>query len=158
MSDIKFSDYDKEVVDIDDGVISPESTGTTTVRIDYEGVSRLIRLNVLHSGESYGSLSSDEASPDSLLSFFSPTDGYIAPISSPYAQAIRPLIKYKDYILYEPSLDGMVKHGITFESENKAICDVRDDGMIIPLSPGETMIKVSCSEGLSYRVKVEVAE
>ena len=158
VSDIKFSDYDKDVIDIDDGVIIPESAGTTTVRIDYGGVSRLIRLNVLHSGESYGSLSSDEASPDSLLSFFSPTDGYIAPISSPYAQAIRPLIKYKDYILYEPSLDGMVKHGITFESENKAICDVRADGMIMPLSPGETMVKVSCSEGLSYRVKVEVAE
>ena len=48
--------------------------------------------------------------------------------------------------------------GVTFTPDDAAICEVRKDGQIIPLSPGKTVITVSCSDGLSYRVPVIVTE
>lgn len=153
-SDVIFSGYDKDIVEIHNGVISPVSAGMTSVTIGYGGVSRQIRLRVF-SGEN--SISSD-ATDKGITEFISPVDEYNVSMSRPYAVAVRPLIKRRDYSIVEMSLDGIVANGVTFESLDESICTVRADGIITPLSPGNTQIRVTCRDDMSYMVKVSVVE
>ncbi len=154
-ADVDFSDYNDRIISIEDGVITPLTVGMTSVSIEYEGVSRYIRFRVFPSGDS---ISADLADRRSIMELFSPTDSYEISLSRPFAVAVRPIIKRKDYSLCEISFENIISHGIVFESMDENICTIRPDGLITPLSPGETKIKVSCREGLHYFVPVTVVE
>ena len=154
-TDVDFSGYDENIISVEDGIITPLSEGMTSIAIAYEGVSRYIRFRVFPEGDS---ISADMADRRSIRSLFSPTDKYIISLSRPFAVAVRPIIRRKDYSLCEVSFENIIYHGVVFESLDDSVCTIRADGLITPLSPGETRIRVSCKDGQRYTVPVTVLE
>ena len=152
VKDISFRDYDKRTVSIKNGTITPLRDGMTYVTIEYEGLYRQICLCVMPDASNGAYSLSD------IQSFYSPVERYAVSLSSPYAVSIRPLIRYADYSMEELDLEGLTKYGVTFTTENPSLCEVRADGLITPLSPGETTVTVNSEAGFRYNVKVEISE
>ena len=144
-SDVIYSGYDRDMIKISNGVITPLEEGMTSLTVGYGGVSRQIRLKI-------------NPGDRSVKDFFSPVSSYTVSLSRPFAVAVRPMIRLKDYSIFEINLDNISEYEVTFESMDGAICSVREDGVITPLSPGETKIKVSGSMGITYVVDVCVVE
>ncbi|MBO5552084.1 MAG: hypothetical protein J5966_09010 [Lachnospiraceae bacterium] len=150
--EITFRDYDKRVISVKNGSITPLSSGMTYITIEYEGLYRQLCLCVMPDG------SNGAYRPSDIDSLYSPVPKYTVSLSSPYAVSIRPLIRYADYSMQELDVEGLAKNGVTFTSANPSLCEVREDGLIIPLSPGETEITVNSDAGFRYNVAVEISE
>ena len=153
-SELTFSDYDENVVSVKDGHIAPAGEGSTYLTIHYGDLSRVICLRVLPNVND-SEEGSDIRYPAAL---FSPTDSYTVSISSPYASAVRPFVRYADYSQCELSIKELSMYGISFFSDDTSVCAMLEDGTIIPVSPGDTRITVSSEGGLSYSVPVTVTK
>lgn len=152
-SELTFSDYDEDVITVKEDNIVPVGEGSTYLTIHYGDLSRIICLRVL--SESVSGEAADNRYPTAL---FSPTDSYAVSLSSPYATAVRPMAGYTDYSRCELGIEELSACGISFLSNDTSVCDVIADGVIIPVSPGDTQITVSSESGLSYSVPVTVTE
>jgi hypothetical protein len=150
-SEIEYDITDDGVVREGDtpGMLYPVSEGRSVVNIRYGDVSRNIKVNVIKEGEPYNA-------PDKIKELIAPLYDYTVSLSTPYAVAVRPIIRYGDNRLYEPDLLGIRSCGISFHSENEDICMVRSDGMLVPVAEGTTYVIVTCSGGESFTVRVRV--
>ncbi|MCR5789708.1 MAG: exo-alpha-sialidase [Lachnospiraceae bacterium] len=150
-AELSFSGYDPEILKIEEGKIWPLSPGYTQVTVHYGDLSRKIFFAVL---ETEGLLKSSEAA-----SMGSVPGEYTISLSDPYATAVRPFARLANGETCELFNEKIVKHKIWFESEDPSICTVEYDGMIKPVSTGDTLLCVYCHEtGLSYGVPVHVIE
>ncbi len=150
-SKIEYDIPDTGVVKTGDepGELYPVSEGSSVVKIRYKDVSRSIKVNVIKAGEPY-------SSSDKIKELIAPCYDYYVSLSTPYAVAIRPIIRYGDNRLYEPDLIGIRSCGIDFYSQDERVCQARSDGMLLPVSEGTTYIIVTCSSGESFTVRVTV--
>lgn len=150
-SEIEYDIKDDDVVSTGDepGMLYPVSQGLSVVTIRYGDVTRDIKVNVIKQGEPY-------SDPDKIKEIIAPLYDYNVSLSTPYAVAIRPIIRYGDNRLYEPDLPGIQSCGIDFHSQNEAICMARNDGMLVPMTEGTTYVIVTCSGGESFTVRVNV--
>ncbi|MCR4657000.1 MAG: hypothetical protein K5770_12335 [Lachnospiraceae bacterium] len=148
-SDIRFSGYDRNVISIEGGMIRPVNPGITYVTIKYRGMSRDL---------CFCSLEKNVDGRGNITEFSSYKKEYTVSMSGPYCIAVRPIMRYENYSIRELLDDSINQYGVSFRSENEALCIVRDDGVIVPLSTGDTRVAVSCSEGLSFEVDVHITE
>ena len=148
-SKVTFSGYDKNLISIEGNRVTALSAGKTFVTIEYEGLTRQICICILDP---------EGQNASKLVRFYSPVAKYDASLSSPYALAIRPIVTYGDYSIRELGYVEISAMNVTFVPDDASICEIRKDGQINPLSPGKTVITVSCKDGLSYRVPVIVTE
>ena len=74
-----------------------------------------------------------------------------------FGVCIRPIIRYSNHKIRELTIEGVLEHDVNFMTENGAICEVRADGLLLPMSPGDTKIDVTCG-GIRCRVDVHVTE
>ena len=148
-SDIRFSGYDKNVISIDGGEIKPVNPGITYATIKYKGLSREL---------CFCSLEENVDGRGDITEFSSFKKEYTISMSSPYCIAVRPMMKYENYSIRELLDDSINQYGITFQSEDESLCVVRSDGVIVPLSTGDTKVTVACSAGLSFNVDVHIVE
>lgn len=149
-SDITIIDYDPEILSVDDdNWISPKVPGVSRVIVGYEGLWREICLCVLPSA---GKTNKE------LTGFYPMTERYEMTVIQPYIIKIRPMGMYSDNTIHELSARDLLNHGVRFECEDDSICEVRDDGSVVPLNVGETKIHVSSKEGLSYTIDVKVVD
>ncbi|MBQ9503716.1 MAG: hypothetical protein IJU93_01760 [Lachnospiraceae bacterium] len=148
-SEITFSDYDPEIISVSRNMIRAKAPGTTPVTISYHGFSRPISLCVLPEKLS---------DKPEITELFSPKTEYNISMTRPYAVAIRPDAIVSGSTLIEMNSETMVNYGIKIEVEDEEICTVREDAVITPVSPGDTVIKVSAPSGASYEIKVHVTK
>ncbi|MCR4907436.1 MAG: hypothetical protein K5985_01290 [Lachnospiraceae bacterium] len=152
-SEIRISDYDDTVISVNGGEIMPLSPGITSPTVEYEGFSRQITFCVVdNSEELYGN---DAGKIDKFIPVASK---YNVSASQPYAVAIRPMARLKNGNLCEFGNAELVKYGVTFTPEDETICLVGADGIISPVSVGETTVKIESSSGESYEVSVAVSD
>ncbi len=149
-SDIAIIDYDPEILSVDDdNWISPKVPGVSRVIVGYDGLWREICLCVLPSAGKQAK---------ELTGFYPVTEKYDMSVIQPYIIKIRPMGMYSDNTIHELTGRDLLNHGINFECEDGSICEVRDDGSVIPLAVGDTVIKVSSKEGLSYSLNIHVTD
>ena len=148
-SAVTFSGYDPNIISFAGNKVTAKAPGKTFVTLEYEGLSRQVCICVM---------ANEGPRMSELTGFFSPVNKYDVAISSPYASAIRPLVTYGDYSLHELGYAEISAMKVTFSVDDTTVCEVRKDGLITPVSPGKTVITVSCSDGLHYRVPVVVTE
>lgn len=149
-SDIAILDYDPEILSVDDdNWISPKVPGVSRVIVEYEGLWREICLCVLPSAGKQAK---------ELTGFYPMTETYDMSVIQPYIIKIRPMGMYSDNTIHELTGRELLNHGIKFECEDDSICEVRDDGSVIPLNVGDTVIHVSSKEGLSYSLNIHVTD
>lgn len=147
-SDIAIIDYDPEILSVDDdNWISPKVPGVSRVIVGYDGLWREICLCVLPSAGKHAK---------ELTGFYPVAEKYDMSVIQPYIIKIRPMGMYSDNSIHELTGRDLLNHGIKFECEDDSICEVRDDGSVIPLAVGDTVIKVSSKEGLSYSIDIHV--
>ena len=147
-SDITIIDYDPEILSVDDdNWISPKVPGVSRVIIGYDGLWREICLRVLPSAAREAKV---------LTGFYPMASRYEMSVIQPYVIKIRPMGMYSDNTIHELTGRDLINHGIRFECEDDNICEVRDDGTVVPLNEGETRINVTSKEGLSYSIDVHV--
>ena len=149
-SDIVIIDYDPEILSVDDdNWISPKVPGVSRVIVGYNGLWREICLNVLPSGGKQDK---------ELTGFYPMAKKYDMSVIQPYIIKIRPMGIYSDNTIHELTGRELLNYGIRFECEDDSICEVRDDGSVIPLSVGDTVIRVSSEVGLSYSIDIHVTD
>jgi hypothetical protein len=149
-ADITIIDYDPEILSVDDdNWISPKVPGISRVTIGYEGLWREICLCVLPSA-------GKEAKQ--LTGFYPIVDKYELTVIQPYIIKIRPMGMYSDYSIRELTGRDLLNYGITFESEDESICYTHEDGTVVPVSVGDTVINVRSGDGLSYSIDVHVTD
>ncbi len=147
-SDVTFEGYDRKILSVDkDNNIQPLSAGITPVRVIYQGHCREISVCIIPDQGS---------SKEEVVGFCQMTDLYEIPLHQPFILKVRPMAVSGYYSMHELSGPEIMRIGLTFTSEDPAVCDVWGDGSLIPLSAGETYISVKTEIGLGYRVKVEV--
>ena len=148
-SEIAFSDYDPEIVTVSRNMIKAKAPGMTPVTISYHGFSRQICLCVLPE---------EPSDKPEITELFSPKTEFNISMTRPYAVAIRPDAVVSNSKLIEMNSEAIVDYGIEIEVEDENICTVRNDCVITPLSPGDTVIKVSAPSGVSYDIHVHVTK
>ncbi len=149
-SDITILDYDSEILSVDeDNWISPKVPGVSRVVIGYEGLWREICLIVLPSA-------GKEARE--LVGFYPMVERYDMSVIQPYIIKIRPMGIYSDNTIHELTGRELMTYGVKFECENEGVCEVRDDGQIIPVAVGDTKVHVSTEDGLSYTIDIHMTD
>ncbi|MBQ7562809.1 MAG: hypothetical protein IJT16_02335 [Lachnospiraceae bacterium] len=148
-SELSFSDYDKDVISVENGTVTPLRAGRTTAVITYDGLYRELSFTVLKKP-----VSGNGQVKELLLE----TDGYFLSLNQAYAVSLRPLARFEDGRLLELSDRSLAEFGIEAESSDESICMVREDLTLIPVSAGETTVTVSCNAGLRCRVRVRITE
>ncbi|MBR2274578.1 MAG: hypothetical protein IJ873_00725 [Lachnospiraceae bacterium] len=148
-SELTFSDYDKEIISVENGTVMPLRAGSTTALIEYGGLYRQLSFTVLDQAVSGNG---------AVTELLSEADSYSLSKNQSYAVSVRPLVRFEDGRLLELSDRRLTEFGIAMESSDESICTVREDFTLIPVSAGETTVTVSCSAGLRYRVRVKVTE
>ncbi len=147
-SDVVVLDYDPEVVNVDeDNGISPRLPGVTWVTVGYNGLTRVICLCVFGQ-EGYDA--------KKIIGFYPVAERYELEQVPPFVIKVRPMAVFGDYRIHELSGMELIRHQVTFSSENTYVCGVKEDGTLVPVSSGETVINVSTGEGLSYSIKVKI--
>ncbi len=149
--DLQITGYDEDIVAEEDGQFFPKSEGMTTAIAEYEGLCRHICFCSLPEG-----ISVDSSRAGGLMELVSPVNAYKISSERPFATAIRPLARFKNYDITELSTDELTKYGVTITSADETICVVREDFVITPISKGTTTLTVSCSSGESYDVTVNI--
>ncbi|MCR5106986.1 MAG: hypothetical protein K6B28_02380 [Lachnospiraceae bacterium] len=146
---VTISDYDGKIIYVRNHQVYPKAEGITTATIEYDGLRRKICFCVL-SKEDNALKSTD------IKDFYSPVEEYHLPNDGYHAIAIRPLCVYRDGTVKELKNTNYNNLLFTFESEDENVCTVRDDGVILAVNEGETVITVTHKNGLKYTVKVRV--
>ena len=129
-----FSGYDEDIIKVDAGKIYGKSTGSTPLTVSYKGINRIVAVNVYLPGTDIvsGGLS---LMPERT---YAPDDKYNVSLSDKYAVTIRPLILYKDYSIMEIPFENVLGGIVKFVSLDPDVCTVRADGIIDPVSKGDT--------------------
>ena len=149
-SEIEIIDYDPEILSVDeDNWISPKLPGVSRVKISYNGLWREICLCVLPA-EGYTS--------SEIKDFYPMTARYDLSIIQPFVIKIRPMAVFDNLRLHELTGRELISYGVSFSSEDENICIVRDDGTLVPVSVGDTVVNVMTKAGLSYSVDVHITD
>ena len=89
-----------------------------------------------------------------LLPFFTNLEIHM---TQQMAVAIRPVARFSGGFIRELDLEEIAQLGITFAVEDESVCYVREDCIIIPNSPGKTVIRAQTLEGMGINVHVTVS-
>ncbi len=147
-SEIDVIDYDPDILSVDEGSnISPKLPGITWVTVGYQGLTRQICLCV-YGQEGYDS--------KGIKDFYPVVSRYELTLVQPYVIKVRPMAVFGDYRIHELTGMELMRHGVTFASDDTSICDVKEDGTFIPVSAGDTVIRVTTKEGLGYSIDVHI--
>ena len=149
-SEITILDYDPEILSVDeDNWISPKLPGVSRVKIGYKGLWREICLCVLPA-EGYTS--------NEIREFYPMTARYDLSIIQPYVIKIRPMAVFDNLRLHELTGRELMTYGVTFSSEDDSVCEIREDGTLVPVSVGDTVVNVMTKSGISYSVDVHITD
>ena len=86
------------------------------------------------------------------------TARYDMSIIQPFVIKIRPMAVFDNLRLHELTGRELITYGVTFSSEDENICIVREDGTLVPVSVGDTVVNVMTKAGLSYSVDVHITD
>ena len=149
-SEITILDYDPRILSVgEDNWISPKLPGVSRVKVSYNGLWREICLCVLPA-EGYTS--------NEIKEFYPMTARYDMSIIQPFVIKIRPMAVFANLRIHELTGRELVTYGVTFSSEDENICIVREDGTLVPVSVGDTVVNVMTKSGLSYSVDVHITD
>ena len=149
-SEITILEYDPDILSVDeDNWISPKLPGVSRVKIGYEGLWREICLCVLPA-EGYIS--------NEIKEFYPMTARYDLSIIQPYVLKIRPMAVFDNLRLHELTGRELITYGVEFYSEDENICIVRDDGTLVPVAVGDTVVNVMTKSGMSYSVDIHITD
>lgn len=149
-SEITILDYDPEILSVDeDNWISPKLPGVSRVKIGYKGLWREICLCVLPA-EGYTS--------NEIKEFYPMTARYDLSIIQPYIIKVRPMAVFDNLRLHELTGRELITYGVTFSSEDESVCEVREDGTLVPVAVGDTVVSVMTESGISYSVDVHITD
>ncbi|MCR5421406.1 MAG: glycoside hydrolase [Lachnospiraceae bacterium] len=147
-SQITIIEYDPDILTVgEDNWISPKLPGISRVVIGYNGLWREICLCVLPM-EGYTS--------NEIKEFYPVTARYDLSIIQPYVLKIRPMAVFSNLRMHELTGRELETYGVRFASEDENICQVRQDGTLVPVSVGDTVISVTTEAGLSYNVDIHI--
>ncbi len=152
-SEITLKEYDPEIISVKNGKVSPLSPGITSPILEYGGMSRQITFTVVERSEE---LSGAEAKK--IDHFIPVKTNYHVAASQPYAVAIRPLARLKNGTLKEFGNAELVSYGVTFTPADETVCLAGIDGILSPVSVGETTVTIESASGESYQVTVTVSD
>ena len=149
-ADINIVSYDDEILSVgEDNWISPRKAGTSRVIVEYNGLWREVYLRVLSNG--------DKENGD-IAEYYPITDHYELSVIQPYIIKLRPLAVMKNGSMHELTGHELKKYGVTFETDDPNICEIRQDGSMIPLAVGDTTVRYTAEDGRGVSVRVHVVE
>lgn len=147
--EISLKDYDEKIMTVDEeNRIVPKAFGFTPLTVSYEGISRSVAVVICP----------DDCKASDLTGFYPMTGEYQIPLHQPFILKTRPMAVFSDFRIHELTGPEMLNIGLTFQTEDPQICDIWQDGTLIPVSEGETEITVNTKIGLNYKVKVNVLQ
>ena len=133
----------------EDNWISPKRAGNSRVIVEYNGLWREIYLRVLEKG-------ADD--PGDISEYYPITARYELSTIQPYIIKLRPLAVMKNGRMHELTGYELKKYGVTFETDDPGICEIRDDGSMIPLAVGDTTVRYKAADGRGVSVDVHIVE
>ena len=119
------------------------------MKIGYKGLWREICLCVLPA-EGYTS--------NEIKEFYPMTARYDLSIIQPYIIKVRPMAVFDNLRLHELTGRELITYGVTFSSEDESVCEVREDGTLVPVAVGDTVVSVMTESGISYSVDVHITD
>ncbi|MBR6158943.1 MAG: hypothetical protein IKQ40_01480 [Lachnospiraceae bacterium] len=142
--DVTIENYDHEMFEIsEENELIPLHEGVSNIRLEYNGLRREICVRVL--------------SPDHdemlIRRFYPVCTRYDIKVSEPIYIKIRPVAEFEDHELSELTGYDCIFYNIRFRSSDVSVCRVLEDGTVIPVSPGFSVIYV---EGNDCRYTLEV--
>lgn len=144
--DVTYTVSDPAVATVEDGRIIPVGIGITSVTVAYEDVCREVAFCV-----------ADATRPSSdVTGFFPMTRVYQVPLHTPFITKVRPMAVYADCRIREMRGEEMLQIGLKFATDDPTICDIWQDGTLIPQSEGETFVHVTTETGPGYSVMVRI--
>ncbi|MCR5301371.1 MAG: glycoside hydrolase [Lachnospiraceae bacterium] len=146
--EINIEKYDPRMLKLsDDGKLIPVCEGISTVRVEYEGLRRDIRIRVMPDG--YDS--------SQIRRFYPACKRCDLSVGEPIILKVRPMAVFEDYSIHELSGYERSAYEITFRSSDTSVCSISADGTLTPIGAGSAVITVT-SEDCKYTVDVYVSE
>lgn len=127
-ADVVFTDYDEEIIRIENAVCRPLKSGITKVRVSLDGADSYFTVAV------YENLNEKQ---DVILSVAGFCDTVRVSLSEKAAVQLRAFAKNSDGTCWE------IYRDITYSGYNKEIVCVNSEGLVIPVSEGKTEVTMT---------------
>ena len=127
-ADVTFSDYDEEIIEIQNDVCRPIRSGITKVKVSLDGACSYFTVAV------YGNLDDKQESISLIESFHNPVR---VSLSDKSAVQLRVLANSADGTCRE------IYRDITYSGYNKEIININNEGNVIPVSEGKTEVTMT---------------
>ncbi len=127
-TDVQFSDYDEEIIEIENLVCRPLKSGVTKVKVALDGAYSYFTVAV------YGDMNDKQESITSIQSFHDPVR---ISFSDKSAVQLRALAVNSDGTCEE------VYSNITYSGYDKDIININSEGNVIPVSEGKTEVTMT---------------
>ena len=145
---IKIENYDENIISVnEDNEIVPKGEGMTLATVDYEGFRRDICLCVMRN---------NKYSSQKITGFCPIVSTYKLMVNDPFIIKVRPMAVFEDWGMHELTNQDFIKYGVAFSSTNRSVCVVGADGTVLPVAPGEAIIKMNTAGGKRFEIRVEV--
>lgn len=153
-------EYDESIIDIKGNTIHPINKGTSVVYVHYKDFYTTVTVNVLDKQTKSNEIVKFEPVEDKYVLYMNNDNyhtfqirGYVEFENGEWGEC------YNDYTVNHPKYPSMIdaeKYKMSFEVQNENIVKVDEDGIIRPISIGETKIKVTMNDDLNFIVRVVV--
>lgn len=164
---IRFSEYDKSIINIKGTTITALKEGKTHVKMTYgDDLYTYITVQV------YDEIFDYTASKKAVVEFKPIQDEYV--VYKKRTNGAMHKIQIRGYVVFDngewgeayndktaehpnyPAMVDAAKFKMTFESADESIVKISNEGIINPRAEGTTTVKVTITGGLSFTVKVTV--
>ena len=145
--DVHIEDFDRNILDLSDGKLVPIKEGITTVKLEYNGLRRDIRVRVLP----------EDCDDSQIMRFYPICKRFDVSVNEPIILKVRPMAVFRNYDIHELSGYEINVNDIKFRSSDTSVCRIAKDGTLTPVSAGTSVVTIEC-EGCRCTIDVYVTE